>query len=135
MHRARWFLLLVIVTGCQGPAERVAIMPLPEEGAPLAYADALQRARFQASAANEAFYVDKWAEVQEAAAALEKTARYLLKTTDVPAKLKESLPNRVEELTKLTAQLREAAKAQDVKKANEALQQINLKVRELKPED
>jgi len=133
MHRARWAVLLLLLAGCQAPPERVPVMPLPQEGEPVSYADLLQRARFQAAAANEAFYVDQWAELQEAAAALEKTTRYLPRADDVPAEQKAELPRRVEELTQLTGQLRDAARAKDVKKANEALQQINLKIRELKP--
>jgi len=135
MYRLRCLALLLLLAGCQVTAERVAVMPLPEGGEPLAYADVVQRARFQAAAANDAFYLDKWADLQEAAGGLEKTSRYLLKSTAVPAALKEKLPARAEELIALTGQLREAARAQDVKKANEVLQKINLKVRELRPED
>jgi hypothetical protein len=131
LHRVAFLFML---TGCQVAAERVAVMPLPEEGDALSYADVVQRARFQATAANEAFYLDKWADLQEAATALEKTARYLAKSSEIPAPRKADLAARVEELTKLTGQLSEAAKVQDVKKANEALQQINLKLRELRPE-
>jgi hypothetical protein len=131
LHRVAFLFML---TGCQVTAERVAVMPLPEEGAALSYADVLQRARFQATSANEAFYLDKWTDLQEAAAALEKTARYLPKSSEVPDARKTDLATRVTELTKLTSQLSEAAKGQDVKKANEALQQINLKIRELRSE-
>jgi hypothetical protein len=134
MPRLHWALfLLVISLGCQAPAERVPVMPLPAEGQPLAYDDILHNARFQASAANEAFYLDKWSELDDAAAALEKTAGYLPKATDVPAALKATLGARAAELQKLGGQLRTAAKGKDVKKANELLQQINLKVRELRP--
>lgn len=134
MHRLRCAALLLLV-GCQVAPEKVAVMPLPEGGEPLAYADVVQRARSQASAANDAFYVDRWADLQEAANTLEKTARFLPRATDVPAALKDGLPTRADELTKLAGQLRDAAKAQDVKKTNEALQQINLKVRELRAEE
>lgn len=133
MFRTRWVALLILLAGCQGP-EKVQVMPLPAEGEAASYADVVQRARAQATTANEFFYVDNWPALLESADALEKTARYLLKSNDVPAGKKDALPGRVEELVKLTGQLRDAAKAQDVKKTNDVLQQINLKVRELRPD-
>ncbi len=134
MRRTSWLVCLLFLAGCQVPTERVPIMPLPEGGEPAPYLDIVQRARFQAAAANEAFYVDKWTDLADTAEALEKTINYLPKTSEVPERLKTGLPARVTELTKLCGQLRDAAKARDVKKTNDTLQQINLKVRELRPE-
>jgi hypothetical protein len=126
-------ILLVILSGCQLPPEQVPLKPLPEDGPPQAYADLVNRARVQASAANEAFYVNKWADMEDAAKGLEQTSAYLSKAHDVPAKHKDSLAGELNTLVQETKLLREAAKAQDVKQANEILQRINLKVRELRP--
>ena len=91
--------------------------------------------RVQASAAVEAFYIDKWDELEDAARALEQSGRFLAKATDVPAKRKDNLADQSAELVKTASRLREAAKGKDVQQANELLQRINLKVRELRPED
>ena len=135
MKRARftvlcWFALV----GCQLPPERVPLKPLPEDGPPQAYADLLTRARAQAMAANEAFYTNNWPDLEDAAKALERTSRVLGNATEVPAKLKDTLPNEAGTLGKEALQLREAAKAQDVRQTTETLQRIHLKVRELRPE-
>jgi hypothetical protein len=136
MSRAMFSILcLVLFAGCQLPPEQVPLKPLPEDGPLQAYADIVNRARVQASAANEAFYVNKWTDLEDAAKGLEQTATYLTKTADVPAKHRGSLAADTENLIKETRLLREAAKVQDVRQANEILQRINLKVRELRPEN
>ncbi|HXG12695.1 MAG TPA: hypothetical protein VNK04_23255 [Gemmataceae bacterium] len=126
--------LLLLGAGCQLPAERMPPRLLPEDGPPLPYAELLTRARLQATAATEAFYVNKWSDLDEAAAGLAQTARFLEKATDVPARHKDTLPIAAGDLGKDAAALREAAKAQDVKKAGEVLQRIHLKIRELRLE-
>src|SRR5262249_35887225 len=78
------------------------------------------------------FYVNKWADLDDAARGLEQTARFFTKATDVPPKLKDILPVAAGDLGKEAGKLREAAKAQDPKLANESLQRINLKIRELR---
>jgi hypothetical protein len=133
MNRAMQLgLLIVFISGCQTPGERLPLRQLPEDSPPLPYAELLTRARLQASAANEAFYLDRWPDLEYAAGSLEQTARFLPKATEVPAQHKDDLPTRAEELSKEAKGLREAAKAKDVKQANGALQRINLQVRELR---
>ena len=124
------FLLLLV--GCQSPAERLPINRLPDDSPPLPYAELLTRARMQASMANEAFYVNRWSDLVDAAQGLEQTARFLPKATEVPAGHKEKLPDRAANLGKEAGKLHQAAQAQDVPKANEALQRVNLQVRELR---
>jgi hypothetical protein len=126
---------LLTLVGCQLPPEQVPLKPLPEDGPAQAYADLLNRARVQAASANEAFYVNRWADLEDAAKGLEQTAAYLAKAADIPAKHKDSLPGEVSNLVKDTKLLREAAKTQNVGQANEILQRINFKVRELRPEN
>jgi hypothetical protein len=135
MKRALWMCsgsLLLILAACQMPQERAVLTPLPDDGPPLPYAELLTRARYQATLATEAFYVDKWTEVEDAARGLEQTARFLPKSGDVPAKQKDSLPVVSGDLSKEAGRLLEAAKSKDVKQANDALQHVHLVVHELR---
>jgi hypothetical protein len=126
--------MLLALAGCQLPAEKVALMPLPETVTPQPYAGLVSRARAQAGAANDAFYDNKWADLEEAAKGLERTAEFLNQASEVPAKHKASLPVESGDLSKLASRLREAAKSKDEKQMTETMQKINLKVRELRPE-
>jgi hypothetical protein len=118
---------------CQAPAERAPLPPLPEKVKALPYAELITRARWQASQANDAFYVDKWAEVEEAARGLEDTARFLAKADEVPAKHKTTLSESARALGQEAARLRAAAVARDVKRATVAMTAIHQKVRDLRP--
>jgi hypothetical protein len=124
--------VIVIISGCQVARERLPLKPLPEDSPPLPYAELLTRARMEAMAANEAFYINRWGDLEDAAGALEQTARFLPKATEVPAQHKDNLATKAGELGKEAKSLRDAAKAQDVKHATGALQRINLQVRELR---
>jgi hypothetical protein len=128
-------LVLCGLAGCALPPERAALPPLPEDSQPLPYAELLTRARLQSAAATEAFYVDRWTDLEEAAKSLEQTARFLAKAKEVPARHKENLATEAADLGKEAAKLRDAAKTQDVKQVNEIMQRINLQVRELRPEN
>jgi len=124
---------LVFISACATTGERLPLKPLPDdEGAALPYAELLTRARVQATAATEAFYVNKWADLEEAAKGLEQTARFLGKAADVPPNQKDKLPVVAGDLAKEAVKLREAAKAQDVEKVQEIQQRVHLKVRELR---
>jgi hypothetical protein len=118
--------------GCQLPPDRAALRPLPDEIQPLPYAELLTRARAQASLATEAFYVNRWNDLEEAAHGLEQTARYLPRAEDVPPANKDILGVVSGDLGKEAVSLRDAAKAQDVKKTNDVLTRVHLKVRELR---
>ena len=131
MRRTLLVCCLLFVPACAVP-ERVVLAPLPENGPPLPYAELLTRARVQATIATEAFYVNKWSDVEDAARGLEQTSRYLQKAEDVPAKQKEELAAHCTSLSKDAVKLRDAAKAQDVKEANDTLQRLNLTIRELR---
>ncbi len=123
---------LLLLAGCQSPAERLPINRLPDDAPPMPFAELLTRARMQASAANEAFYLNRWADLEDASQGLEQTARFLPKATEVPASHKEKLPDQAVALGKEAGKLRQAAIAQDVPKVNESLQRVNLQVRELR---
>ena len=122
--------------GCAIAEERQALVaPLPEDSVPQPYVKLLRRARAQALAVTDALYVDDWDEADAAAKGLEQTARFLNKATEVPAKQKDNLPVISGDLGKEAGTLRELVKGHDSKKADEVMQRINLKIRELKPEN
>jgi hypothetical protein len=125
--------LILALAGCALPPERQALQPLPENGPPQPFVDLVGRARTQASVANEAFYVNNWVDLEDAAKALELTARALIKAKDIPDQHKDKLVLEAGDLGQDAVVLRDAAKAKEVKQTNEALQRINLKIRELRP--
>jgi hypothetical protein len=120
------------LSACSVPGERVPLQPLPEKLTALPYAELLTRARTQANLANDAFYVDRWGDLEDSAKGLEQTAKFLAKADDVPSKHKDSLAVSSADLGKEAAALREAAATKDVKKATTSLQRIHLKIRELR---
>jgi hypothetical protein len=128
-------LVLSLVQGCQLPPERVPIQPLPEGGPPLPYAELLTRARAQAMAATEAYYVNRWTDVEDMGKAIEQTAKYLAKAEEVPAKNKDNLNELSGDLAKEAKKLREAAAARNIDATNEALKSLNARVRALRLTD
>jgi hypothetical protein len=82
--------------------------------------------------ATEAFYVNHWTEMEDAARALEQTARFLAKAEDVPANRKQALPAASSDLSKEAMKLQQAATSQNVEAATAALQRIHVMVRELR---
>jgi hypothetical protein len=126
--------LLLLAAGCSLPPERVPLKPLMEDSPPQLYGELLGRARVQATAATESFYVNGWGDLEELAKGLEQTARFLPRALEVPAQHKEKLPDQAADLEKECRNLREAARTQNVKLTNEVMQRINLMVRELRTE-
>lgn len=127
------FGMFLMSAGCQLPPERLPVRPLPDDSPPLPYAELLTRARLQSTTANEAFYVNNWGELEDAARGLSQTARFLPRAIEVPEALKNKLSEESKNLAEEADKLRAAAKTRDVKLTNEILQRINLKVRELRP--
>ena len=125
-------LLLVILTGCR-MAEREGQNPLPENAAPLSYAEMVNRARGQASSALDAFYIDAWIELEQSAQRLEQSARLLPKTTHIPEEFKTKVEPEAEQLRQDANKLLEAARAKNATQVNEAMQRINLRIRQLRP--
>ncbi len=126
--------VVFLVIGCQLPEERAPVKPLPEDIKDVpAFAELLTRARRQATAATESFYVNKWTELEDQVRGLEQTARFLGKAPDVPAGQKNMLPAKSGDLAREATRLRELCKDKDVKQTNETLQRIHLVVRELGP--
>ena len=126
--------LISVLVGCR-VIEREGANPLPENAAPLAYSDMVNRARGQASAALDAFYVDAWLDLEQAAQRLEQTARLLPKTTQIPDAFQSKVAAESDLLRKDATKLLEAARAKNAANANEAMQRINQRVRELRAQE
>jgi hypothetical protein len=101
----------------------------------LPYPQLLTRIRAQSNAAYEAFYLDHWNELEDMAKGIEQTARFLSKAEEVPEKKKQTLTEVTGDLAKSATRLKGAAVAHSVKDATDALQQITLKVRQLRLTD
>jgi len=126
---------LLLVGSCQTPTDRGSWTPLPDKVTPMPYGQLLQRARTQVSRANDAFYVDNWTDLEEAARELERVAQYLMKADDVPSKHKDTLNMMSGDLGKLARTLRDAATAKDIKKANDIMAKLHSKVRDMRLAD
>jgi hypothetical protein len=124
----------LLFAGCYLPDREASLRPLPE-GQSFTYQELLTRARNQATAALEAFYIDHWADLEEAASALEQTARFLPKTTAIPAGIKDKLGGETDELRKDAVKLGDSARARDPRATNDSLQRINLRIRELRVDE
>jgi hypothetical protein len=98
----------------------------------LPYSELLTRARLQASAATEAFYMNRWGDLEDSARGLLQTTRFLRKATEVPPTHKGKLVAEADTLEKDAQKLLAAAKAQDVNATTAVMQRINLQVRELR---
>lgn len=123
---------LVLIAGCRVPPEREAVLRLPADGQPFRYPELLGRARLQATAALEAFYIDAWPDLRDAAVGLEQTARFLPKTAEIPPPLKDRIASEAEQLRLDALKLGDAARARDAGAVNAALQSINLRIRALR---
>jgi hypothetical protein len=132
MRRVVLIASVLVAQGCQTAPSRAPIPALAEDSGPLPYAELVTRARRQAMTALEAYYIDRWAEVEESARGLEQTARFLRKSTDVPATRQGDLSLRADTLADAAKQLRDAAKTRASEQVNSVLQRINSQVRELR---
>lgn len=131
--RKLWMLgsLLLALAACQVSPEK-SLVPLPDKVTGLPYGRLLERARVQATQANEASYDNKWSTLIEAAQGLEQTAQFMMKAEDVPAKHRDTLATASNDLGKLAASLKLAAEAKDIKKTDSIMANIHAKVREMR---
>ncbi len=123
--------MLAALASCQTTPEAHRV-PLPDTVTPRPYGQLLERARGQTKQATEAFYVDNWSDLEEAAKGLEQTAQYLAKADDVPAKHKDTKVTMSGDLGKLARALGEAARKKDVKETTDILTKLQLAVREMR---
>jgi hypothetical protein len=119
---------LIAILGCRVTPDRDDLKPFDEKRPLLNYPELYSRARSQANLALEAFYADAWADLDEAAKALQQTARFLPKAIDTPADAAIA-----EKLRADAERLGEAARAKDVRVANEVMQRIQFNIRVLRP--
>lgn len=131
MKRSLIVFVLSMSLACQLPAERLP-RPIPEDSGPLPYAELLTRARAQAKVMTESFYVDKWADLEDAARGLEQTARFLERAEDIPETHKQTLPALCSSLLKDTGKLREAAAVKNIDEVSRTMSQINIEVRQMR---
>lgn len=122
--------LLLILAGCCNTQERDALL-IPEDIQPRAYAELVQRVRKQVTFATEAFYRDEWMNVEDAARALEQSAKFFPVAENPPPALKTKLSAEADLLAQEARKLRDAAHKQNVEAVNTSLQTIHLKVRAL----
>ena len=106
---------------------------MPEKGVVLSYQELFTRARFQTNAALEAFYVDNWLELEQAAQVLEQTARYLPRSSEQPKNVQAVLVKESDELRQQAVRLGEAARAKNVQNVIETFQRLHLTIRTLRP--
>jgi hypothetical protein len=132
MNRLFCAVLVSLAAGCVAPGERTPLKLLPDDAAPLPYAELLTRARAQVNAAIDASYVNNWSELDDVARGLEQTARFLPKATEVPAKQKDTLVVIAGDLGKEANDLRDAAKSKDVDKTDDTLKRLHQTVRKLR---
>ena len=127
-------LFAVFLFGCR-TIEREGAIALPENSAPLSYAELLIRARGQAGAALDAFYLDSWIELEQSAQRLEQTARFLPNATHVPDAFKTKVEPEAKLLRDDATKLIEAARAKDSADTNAIMQRINQRIRQMRAQE
>jgi len=132
MRCAPLLVSVMFLLGCRAAAERAVLQPLPPDTPPRPYADLVSRGRLLAMTANEAYYIDNWSDLEDAARGLDQVAHFLKQSTEVPAAHVADLGPRTDKLSEEARQLREAAKARDVSRINSILQRIHQQIRELR---
>ena len=122
---------IFLLTSCRS-LEREGLMSLPENAPPLTYDEMLTRARGQSASALDAFYTDAWFDLEQAAGRLEQSARLLPKSLLIPVKIKAKIADEADQLRQDAVKLIDAARTKNSAQANEAMQRINLRIRELR---
>src|ERR1051325_180086 len=130
--RASLPFLVIILAGC-ALTEHEGAKPLPENAPPLPYAEMLNRARGQAGSALDAFYLDAWRDLEQAAERLEQTARLLPSSTNIPDTFKVKIGSESKLLRQDAQKLIDAARTKNAAQANDAMQRINQRIRALRP--
>ena len=127
------YLLMFALIGCQATPEKAASVQILPESAPIpAFPELMDRARNQASFATEAFFVNNWKGLEDAAKSLEQTSRLISKTSDIPENQKKSFIDISTELNQEAVKLKEAASTKNENETTNCLQKIHLKIRQLR---
>ena len=131
----RWsitgILLVTLMTSCQSMQESQSLIPLPETTPAQPFSDLVTRARSQALAATECFYLNKWQDLEEIAKVMSQTARFMERATGIPAARQQQVLAIAAEIVQESSKLSTLAKSHDETATQQCLQRIQVKVREL----
>lgn len=130
MRRTIWALTLILA-GCQSMQESQSLVPLPENAPAQPYSELVTRARSQALAATESFYLNKWQDLEEVSRVLSQTARFMDRATGVPVARQQQISATASEIAQECSKLATLAKSKDEAATQQCLQRIQIKVREL----
>ena len=128
-------LAVALPLGCVAPAaQRADVPPAPVDVSTFDFRQLLTRARQQATGATEAFYLDNWRGLEQAAGSLEQTARLLPRTEGVNDENRQRVSDGSIKLADFAKELGEAARSKDVEVSTSRLASIGLMIRELRSE-
>lgn len=136
MNRTAFAILTCLAVGCATTGDRVAptVVVVPEDGSGTNYDELLPKLRTLSWQATEAFYRDRWDELEQSAVAIDKAVKALRQTKNVPARVAPDLAARCDELSAECRELKSAVAAKSPEKTSDHLQKIHLLVRELRSE-
>jgi len=126
---------IIVVVGC-ATGDRVAAPPpiIPDDGATISYSDLVGSLRQVAWRATESFYRDDWVTLDDSAASLEKAAKALKQSKNVPPRLQATLVSRCDDLAAESAKVKSAAAARSADLVGGHLQKVHILIRELRPD-
>jgi hypothetical protein len=128
------FVVLVgFALGCTS-TDRITAVAIPEDGTAVNYEEFLPRLRTLAWRGTEAFYRDRWDELDDAMITLDRAVKVLEKANNVPARVQPELASRCQNLIAECAKVRDAAKTRSEAAASDHLQKIHVLIRELRSE-
>jgi len=118
----------LFLLGCaNGPEPRPNLLQ-PLNGRTDRVGDILDRARYQATSATEAFYLDDWNRLDSLSLSLQDTAK-LLAALPLPIERQKDYAAAGQRLTELSTQLRVAAREKNVADTSNLLAKVGLEVR------
>jgi DNA-binding transcriptional regulator YbjK len=133
-HLPGWLLVLSLsaALSCQTtPINDPLPLPPLAEGTAISLDELLIRARTQATRANEAFYVDDWATLEQAAIGLAATANRIPTSQGLLPDRKTEITAKSADLGLAASALQDAAKSKNVDLSTQLLQRIHRAVRDL----
>jgi hypothetical protein len=116
---------------CTSEAEKVPIPPLPVDGSSLSYNDVLARLAAQTNTARDEHFLNQWDKLADTARALEVSASYLPKSTNIPPRRQPTIAQDTAALMQNIRLLPSTAKIHDQAQALEAIRRIHNQIREL----
>lgn len=126
---------VLLPLGCVAPAERRDVPPAPAAAELLTFQQVLTRARLQATGATDAFYLDDWGTLQQAAQSLEQTAELMPRSEGIEEARRQELEPEAGKLASLARELSEAARNRNVADCTDRLQKIGLQIRQLQSKE